>query len=290
MPARSIATGTISFGLVSIPVKLYSSGESASSVSFNMLDPRDKSRVKQQWVNAQTGEVVNRSELIKGYEFSKGQYVTFSDEELKELSEKAQPAIAISEFVPLDEVEPVFFDKAYYLGPEKGGERAYRLLGEAMRTTGRAALAKYAARGKQYLVMLRPYRNGLLMQQLLYADEVKDFAEVPLGDELEINAKELDLATQLIDQITTDRFEPQKYEDEVRRRILHAIEQKVQGQEVTFEEEAPKAQIIDLMEALKASLAKSADPPREAAPAAAPDDEAETSRGRGGRSKKAASA
>jgi DNA end-binding protein Ku len=192
--------------------------------------------------------------MIKGYEFAKGQYVTFTDEEIKELSEKASPAIEITEFVPLSEVEPIFYEKAYFLGPEKGSERAYRLLAEAMKKTGRSALAKYAARGKQYLVMLRPYQDGLVMQELNYADEVKDFSEVPLGENVELKPGELDLAVQLIDQIAADEFVPQKYEDDVRKRIWSAIQQKVEGKEVTIEEEAPKAQIIDLMEALKASL------------------------------------
>lgn len=254
MPPRSIGTGNISFGLVSIPIKLYSTIAHQKSIRFNMLDPSDGSRVKQQYVNPNTGDVVKREEMVKGYEFAKGQYVTFTDEELKELQEKASPAISITEFVPLDEVEPIYFDTAWFLGPETGGERAYRLLAQAMRETGRCALAKYAARGKQYLVMIRPYEDGLLMQQLHYADEIKDFGEVPLGEDVEVDEKELGLAEQLIDQIANDRFEPEKYEDEVRLRLQSAIEQKVEGKEVTFEEEAPKAQIIDLMEALKASL------------------------------------
>ncbi len=254
MPARSIGTGNISFGLVSIPVKLYSTSQHSKSIRFNMLDPSDGSRVKQQYINPQSGEVVKRDEMIKGYEFAKGQFVTFTDQEIKELSEKASPSIAISEFVPLEEVDPIYFTSTYFLGPETGGERAYRLLGEAMRRTGKCALAKYAARGKQYLVMIRPYQEGLLMQQLHYADEIKDFGEVPLGEEAELKEGEVDLAVQLIEQIVNEEFEPEQYEDEVRARLEAAIQQKVEGKEVTFEEEAPKAQIIDLMQALKASL------------------------------------
>jgi DNA end-binding protein Ku len=257
MAARAIATGNVSFGLVSIPIRLYSSTEHSSSISFNMLDSTDNARVKQQYINPNTGEVVPRDRMIKGYEFAKGQYVTFTDAELKELEERASPSIDIVEFVPLREVDPLFFDKAYYLGPETGGERAYRLLAKAMRETERCALAKYAARGKQYLVMIRPFDDGLLMQQLNYPDEIKAFGEVPLGEDIEIKDKELDLAVQLIEQIANDRFEPGKYEDDVRKRIQEAIAQKVEGREVAeVEEEAPKAQIIDLMEALKASLGK----------------------------------
>ncbi len=255
MPARSIGSGNVSFGLVSIPVKLYSTSEHSSSIRFNMLDGEDNSRVKQQYINATTGELVPRDRMIKGYEFAKGQYVTFTDEEIKSLMEKASPAIEITEFVPLSEVEPIYFDKTYFLGPETGGERAYRLLNEAMKVTGYSALAKYAARGKQYLVMLRPFENGLLMQQLHYSNEIKAFDEVPLGDETELKDGELDLAIQLIEQIASEDFKPEQYSDDVRERIWATIQQRVEGQEVAeVEEEAPKAQIIDLMEALKASL------------------------------------
>lgn len=257
MPARTVGAGTVSFGLVSIPVRLYSTSETSGAVRFNMLDPSDNSRVKQQLINPRTGDVVQRKETIKGYEFGKGQYVTFSDEEIKELQEKASPAIEITEFVPLSEVEPIYFEKSYYLGPEKGGERAYRLLSEAMRSTGRSALAKHAARGKQYLVMLRPFASGLLMQQLKYENELKSFDEVPLGEETELKPGELELAVQLIEQIASDEFKPDQYTDEVRKRLWQAIQSKIDGSEVSEDEtEAPQAQIIDLMEALKASLSK----------------------------------
>ena len=257
MPARSVGVGTVSFGLVSIPVRLYSTSETSRGVRFNMLDPSDNTRVKQQLINPRTGEVVERKETIKGYEFGKGQYVTFSNEEIRELQEKASPAIEIAEFVPLEEVEPIYFEKSYYLGPEKGGERAYRLLSEAMRTTGRSALARHAARGKQYLVVLRPFGSGLLMQQLKYEDELKSFDEVPLGEETELRPGELELAVSLIEQIASDEFRPDQYTDEVRKRLWEAIQSKIEGREVAEDEtEAPQAQIIDLMEALKASLSK----------------------------------
>lgn len=265
MPARTVGGGTVSFGLVSIPVRLYSTSETSGAVRFNMLDPSDNSRVKQQLINPRTGDVVERKETIKGYEFGKGQYVTFSDEEIKELQEKASPAIEITEFVPLTEVEPIYFEKSYYLGPEKGGERAYRLLSEAMRKTGRSALAKHAARGKQYLVMLRPYGSGLLMQQLKYEDELKSFDEVPLGEETELKPGELELAVQLIEQIASDDFKPDQYTDEVRKRLWDAIQSKIDGRELADDEtEAPQAQIIDLMEALKASLSKNGEAEAEA--------------------------
>jgi DNA end-binding protein Ku len=255
MPARSIGTGTLSFGMVSIPIRMYAAGESASAVSFNLLHNKCKSRLKQQYVCPKDNEIVPRDQMVKGYEFSKEQYVTFTDDEIKAMAEEAQKAIEITEFVPAAKVDPVYFDGAYYLGPDKGGEKAYKLINEAMKQTGRAALAKWAARGKQYLVLIRPVENGLVMQQLLYKDEVRTIAEVPI-EEAELKEPELKLAVQLIEQIANDEFKPENYEDEVRKRYHEAIQRKVEGQEITTSAEAPKtAQIIDLMEALKASLA-----------------------------------
>jgi DNA end-binding protein Ku len=254
MPARSIGTGTLSFGMVSIPIRMYSAGESASAVSFNMLHDKCKSRLKQQYVCPKDNEVVSRDHVVKGYQFSKDQYVTFTEEELKAMAEESQKAIEITEFVPASAVDPVYFDRPYYLGPEQGGEKAYRLLNEAMKQTGRSALAKWAARGKQYLVLIRPADKGLVMQQLLYADEVRPISEVPIGD-ADLKEPELKLAVQLVEQIAADEFHPEHYEDEVRKRYHEAIQRKVEGQEITAAAEPPRAQIIDLMEALKASLA-----------------------------------
>ena len=255
MPARSIGTGTLSFGMVSIPIRMYSAGESASAVSFNMLHAKCKSRLKQQYVCPKDNEIVQRDQTVKGYEFAKDQYVSFTEDEIKAMAEEAQKAIEITEFVPAGKVDPVYFDGAYYLGPDKGGEKAYKLINEAMKLTGRAALAKWAARGKQYLVLIRPVDKGLVMQQLLYKDEVRPLSEVPIED-AEVKEPELKLATQLIEQIANDEFKPENYEDEVRKRYHEAIQRKVEGQEVITASEAPKtAQIIDLMEALKASLA-----------------------------------
>jgi len=272
MPARSIGTGTLSFGMVSIPIRMYSAGESASAVSFNMLHAKCKSRLKQQYVCPKdNNEVVQRDQMVKGYEFSKDQYVTFTEDEIKAMAEEAQKAIEITEFVPAGKVDPVYFDGAYYLGPDKGGEKAYKLINEAMKLTGRAALAKWAARGKQYLVLIRPVDKGLVMQQLLYKDEVRPLSEVPI-DDAEVKEPELKLATQLIEQIANDEFKPENYEDEVKKRYQEAIQRKVEGQEVVTAAEAPKtAQIIDLMEALKASLAaKSAAAPAPAKAEAKP--------------------
>lgn len=255
MSARPISSATISFGLVSIPIQLYSSSRSDKKVRFNYLSPQG-ARVKQQYVDAKSGDPVPRSELVKGYEFAKNQYVTFTSDELKALEAEATAAIEIVEFVPLDEVERAYIDRTYYLGPDKGGAKAYKLLGAALEKTGLAALAKYAARGKQYLVMLRPVGEHLVMEQLHYAHEVRSLDEVPSG-EGEVNDAELDLAIQLIEQRAAEEFDPSEYEDEVGERMLAAIEKKVSdGAEITAEpeEEEAAAQVIDLMEALRASV------------------------------------
>jgi len=260
----------VSFGLVSIPVKLYSTNEARAGVGFNLLHAKCGSRLKQQYICPKDEEIVERDAMVKGYEFAKGQYVTFTSEEIKALEETASEAIEITEFVPESTVSPLYFDKAYYLGPDKGGAKAYSLLGEAMRKTGRVALAKYSARGKQYLVMVRVQGRGLVMQQLRYADEVKPMSEVPL-DETPVSDRELDLAMKLIDQIASETFDPEKYEDEVRKRTLEMIEKKVAGQDiVAAPSEAPQAKVIDLMEALKASLAGKGAAPAKPAAAAAP--------------------
>jgi DNA end-binding protein Ku len=255
--ARAIAAGTISFGLVSIPVKLYSATQASAGISFHLLHGKCGSRVKQQYICQRDNELVGRDQMVKGYEFAKDQYVTFTPDELKALEEKATQTIDIAEFVPLDKIDPVYFDKAYYLGPEKGGEKAYRLLAEAMRETGRSGLARYAARGKQYLVLLRPSNDqdgGIIMQQLLYPDEVRPASEVPMPD-ADVKDSELKLAKQLIEQIASETFEPTKYEDDVRKRIEADIQRKVDGQEIADAGPEPEpARIIDLMEALKASL------------------------------------
>ena len=261
MAARSIGTATISFGLVTVPVRMYTASESSAAISFNMLHGKCGSRLKQQYICTKDEEIVPRDQMVKGYEFTKDQYVTFTEAELKAMAEESTRAIEITEFVPLQKVDPIYFESATYLGPDKGGERAYSLLAAAMRQTGRSALAKWAARGKMYLVMLRPVEKGLVMQVLLYADEVRPFDEVPVGD-VQVKDAELKLAIQLIDQIATEEFHPENYEDEVRKRYNAAIQEKVQGREITAAPtEEPKAQIIDLMEAIKASLGNRA--PRE---------------------------
>jgi len=257
MAARSIATATISFGLVTVPIRIYPAVRQSAGLSFHLLHAKDKVRLKQQYVNPDDGEVVPRSEMVKGFEYKKGRYVVFEDAELKALDEKATHGVEIAEFVPKDAVDPVYFEKTYYLGPDKGGEKGYALLAQAMATVDEVALAKYAARGKSYLVLIRSTGDRLFMQQLYHSDEVRDIEEVPVGARRNTDA-EVKLARQLIEQITSDGFRPEKYEDEVRKRIEKLIAQKLKGKDITAAtpDEKPPAQVIDLMEALKASLAR----------------------------------
>ena len=260
MAARSIGTATISFGLVSVPVNLYSSSESKSSVSFNMLHKKCGSRLKQQYTCPKDNEVVGREDTSKSYEFAKDQYVVFTPEELKALEEKATSTIDVVEFVPLAQVDREYLEKVYYLGPDKGGDRAYRLLAKALQETGRAALGQYAARGQQHLVLLRPLNGVLVMEQLHYADEVRSTTDVPVPAG-EVKAQELALAKQLIEQTATETFEPAKYRDTVRERVMEAIQRKIDGQDITADVTPDGGgKIIDLMEALKASLAQTAEP------------------------------
>jgi DNA end-binding protein Ku len=261
MPARSIGSATVSFGLVSIPVKLYSASDSSTGIHFNMLHGECGTKVKQQYVCPTHDRVVERGEIVKGYEFAKGQYVVVSDEEYKALQEVASNTLELTEFVPADQVDPVYYEKSYYLGPDKGGERAYKLLTQAMVATGLNGLAKYAARGKMYLVLVRPHgEDGLVMHQLHFADEIRPFSEVPIKDAPAATAKELELAGQIIQQIARETFSPAAYKDEVRDRMQALIDQKVDGKEITAPPAAaPQAQIIDLMEALKQSLGMKGD-------------------------------
>jgi DNA end-binding protein Ku len=258
MAARSIASLTISFGLVSIPVKLYSATEADRAISFNMLHKTCGSRVKQQYVCVKEEVVVPREDMAKGYEFAKDQFVMFTPEELKALEEAGTHSAEITEFVPIESIDPVYFDKAYYLAPDKGGAKPYALLAAALRESNRCALGRWAARGKQYIVMIRPVEGGLMMQQLLYATEVRSMKDIEI-QKADVKDAELKLAQQLIEQQAADKFDPSAYKDEVRARIEAAVQKKVEGHEITMAE-APEggAQVIDLMEALRASLEKKA--------------------------------
>jgi len=266
MAARSIASLTVSFGLVSIPVKLFSATEASKSISFNMLHKTCGSRLKQQYICIKEEVVVPREEMVKGYEFAKDQYVMFAPEELKAMEEVGTHTADITEFVPLDSVDPVYFDKAYYLAPDKGGAKPYALLAAALRESNKCALGRWAARGKQYIVMLRPVEDGIVMQQLLNAEEVRSIKDIEIPD-TEVKPQELKLAQMLIEQQSVETFDPSQYKDTVTARIEAAIEKKVQGQEITLAEPKEQgAQVIDLMDALRASLERKA--PAKAAPAA----------------------
>ncbi|MCL4182633.1 MAG: Ku protein [Burkholderiaceae bacterium] len=257
MPARSLASLSLTFGLVSIPVKLYSATENAASVSFNYLT-KDGSRVRQQYVSARDGKAVERSELVKGYEFEKDRFVVFSTEELKALQESPSQTIDIVAFIPEKAVDPIFYDKAYFLAPDKRGAKPYNLLAEAMRRSGRCALARWAWKGRQYVVQVRPAEDGLVLQQLLYADEVRSMKELDI-EKASVSEAELKLALQLIDQISADEYDPREFEDEEKKRILAAIDEKIAGKRVVVHEEAEPAagaQVIDLMDALRASLGR----------------------------------
>jgi len=271
MAARSIASLSLSFGLVSIPVKVYSATESASGVGFNLLHSCG-SRVKQQYLCIKENVPVERVDMVKGYEFEKDRYVMFTPAELKAMEEAPSTTIDIVSFIPLSAVDPIYYDKAYYLAPDKRGGKPYGLLVEAMRESGRCALARWAWKGKQYVVQVRAGDDGLILQQLLYAAEVRSMKDLAI-EKAEINKPELQLALQLIDQISEDSYDPTEFEDEEKKRILAAIDDKISGKQIVVtegQEPAAGAQVIDLVEALRASLA-----PRKgaakAAPAAAPE-------------------
>jgi DNA end-binding protein Ku len=265
MAAHSIGSGTISFGLVSIPIKLYPA-TSSQSVSFNLLHAKCGNRIKQQRFCPVCNEVVERDALVRGYEFAKDQYVRVTDEELKGLEGEASQAIEISQFVPLSKVDPIYFERSYYLGADKGGEKAYRLLTNAMDKVDKVALAKFVMRGKENLVVVRPTQNGLMLHTMYFSDEVRNFEEIPKGESAKISDAEINLAIRLIDELSNERFDPAAFEDEYRQRVLELITKKAEGEEITIAAPQPKrAQVIDLMAALKESLEKKV--PREKKPA-----------------------
>ena len=264
---RSIASLSLSFGLVSIPVKLYSATESSSAVKFNMLT-KDGSRVKQQYVSEKDPSlVVPRSEMVKGYEFEKDRFVLFTPEELKGLEESSDPVIEILSFIPEQSVDPLFYDKAYLITPDKRGAKPYALLAEAMRHSGRCALAKWSWKARQHVVQIRAAEGGLVLQQLLYADEVRSLHDLDI-EKVDVTPAELQLALQLIAQVSADGYDPAQYVDEEKKRILAAIDNKIAGKQVVSvasdEPAGGTGQVIDLMEALRASLAKKPAPPAKA--------------------------
>jgi DNA end-binding protein Ku len=257
MASRPIANGNISFGLVSIPVKLFSATRS-KSVSFNLLHGKDQSRIQQKIYCPVDDAIIDRSELVRGYEVEKGRYVIFTDEELKQLEARDDHTIEITEFLPLAQVDPVYFEESYYLGSETGASKAYRLLADAMAQSGRVALGRFIMRGKEHIVLLRPYEKGLMLHTIYYADEVRSADEVDRATHEPVKDAELSLATRLIDELTEKKFDASKFHDTYREKVIEIAKQKVEGQEVS--EVAPteprRGQVIDLMQALKASLEK----------------------------------
>ncbi len=254
--ARSIASLTISFGLVAIPVKLYSATVASERISFNLLRQKDGSRVKQQYIAANDGKLVERSEMVKGYEFAKGQFVMFTAEELKALEDTTTHSIDIGQFVPLDSVDPVYFAGTYYLAPDKGGAKPYSLLASALSKTKQCAVGRWISRGKESIVVIRPIDDGLAMHQLHFQAEVRTVKELGI-EAATVSDGELKLAEQLIDHLTAKRFDPNEFHDEFKERVDAAIQRKVAGKEVSLAE-APvgktSGNVIDLMEALRASL------------------------------------
>src|SRR5262245_19964641 len=256
MAPRSIASLTVSFGLVSIPVKLFSATEASHAISFNLLHKSCGSRLKQQYLCVKEEVPVTREDMVKGYEFAKDQYVQFTPQELKTMEEAGTHMAEIAEFVPIASIDPVYFDKAYYIAPDKGGAKPYALFARALRESGRCAIGRWAARGKQYIVMIRPIGDALVMQQLLYAGEVRSLAEIDI-QKSEVKDAELKLAQQLIEQQSSEAFDPAPYVDDVHKRIEAAVQKKVDGQEIVMlEEPETGGQVIDLMEALRARLEK----------------------------------
>src|SRR5258708_2809931 len=257
MAGRAIGSWTVGFGLVSSPVKVYWATEASRAISFNLLHKTCGSRLKQQYLCLKEEVPVAREDMVKGYEFAKDQYVIFTPDELKAMEEAGTHMAEITEFVPIEAIDPVYFDKAYYLAPDKGGAKPFALLASALRESKRCALGRWAARGKQYIVMIRPVEDGLVMQQLLYAGEVRSIKEIEIP-KTEVKPAELKLAKQLIEAQASDTFDPSTYTDDVAARIEAAIQKKVEGQEITMTQapEGGGAQVIDLMEALRASLEK----------------------------------
>jgi DNA end-binding protein Ku len=256
--ARSIASLTISFGLVAIPVKLYSAAVSGERISFNLLRSKDGSRVKQQYIAVNDGKPVERSEMTKGYEFAKDQYVMFSAEELKALEEETTHSIDITEFVPIESIDPLYFAGTYFLAPDKGGAKPYSLLTTALAEAKQCAVGRWTSRGKEHIVIVRPMDGGMAMHQLYFKAEVRTIKE--LGIELTpLAAPERKLANQLIEQLAAKSFDPNEFVDEHRARVEAAIQRKVQGKEVTMaaapDSPGRAANVVDLMEALKASIA-----------------------------------
>ena len=251
MPPRALLTGNLAVGLVNVPIRLYTATRS-EEIAFHLLHERCGSRIQNQSYCPVCQAVVPREELVRGFEFAKDEYVRLTDQELKALSQDGG-VIDVQEFVPIDQVDPVYFDRTYYLGAGKGGEKGYQLLRQAMAQTGRVGVAKYTMRGKQHLVLLRPVGEGFYLHTLYYADEVADFAEVERPD-VKVKPGELDLAVRLIEDLAQADFSPEQYADEYRERVLAAVEQKRAGGTIEAREPQAPSPTDDLEATLMKSL------------------------------------
>lgn len=255
MATRSVDSGVVSLGLVSIPVKMYSTSDTSHDVSFRLLHDSCETPLQQQYYCPTHKRSVEREEIVKGYEYKKDEFVTFTDEELEAVAAESTKAIDVTEFVPVDQIDPVYFGKAYYMSPSEGGQKGYYVLAQALEQSGLCALARFATRGNQYLVMIRPYDDGLVMQRLHYAEEIKPFSEVPVNGRQQVTDQELELALQVIEEIRSDRFEPEKYHNEVRDRLEEVIAQRVAGEEAEITPaQEEEAEIVNLIDALQSTL------------------------------------
>jgi DNA end-binding protein Ku len=265
MASRPVGSGNISFGLVSIPVKLFSATRSRA-VSFNLLHAKDLSRIQQKIYCPVDDAIIDRSELVRGFEVEKGRYVTFTDEDLKKLEASDEQAIEITEFLPLERVDPLYFEESYYLGSESKAAKAYRLLADAMSQSGRIALGRFTMRGKEHLILIRPFGKGLMLHTVYYSDEVRPAEDVDQAKNEPVREAELTLAKRLIDELTGKDFDPSKYHDHYRERVIEMAQQKAAGQQISEAPAEPRrGQVIDLMSALKASLEKRGTVPSEQA-------------------------
>src|SRR5437016_9016035 len=264
MALRPLRNAMISFGLVSIPVRFYTATKS-EDIHFNLLHASCGTRVNRKWWCPYHEKIVDSEELIRGYAVTKNKYVTFSDEEMEVLETDDNRALDITEFVDMKEIDPVFYEKAYFLGPAPGGGKTYKLLATAMKKENRVAVARWVAAGKEHLVVIRPFEKGLILHTMFYADEVRDFASIDLED-TQVRDKEVQLAEMLINELTEDKFNPMAFKDEYRERLLERIREKARGKTIVAEqreEEEKTGEVVDIMEALRRSLEKG----RTAAPA-----------------------
>jgi DNA end-binding protein Ku len=240
---------------VAIPVRIHTATKS-ENVSFHLLHNKCGSRVRNQYYCAVCNVVVERDDLVRGFQHAKDQYVPVTEEELESLEAEANRSIDLKEFIPLASVDPVYFEDTHYLAADKGGEKPYRLLADAMAKSGRVAIAELVSRGKEQLVLIRPYRKGLVLHTMYHADEVRDFQQVPKGDKVNVSEKELELGIGLIDRLTSEEFNPENYKDEYRIHVLAMLDEKSKGKEVTVSAPAPArgGKVVDIMEALKRSM------------------------------------